>query len=106
MKYQYDKLVRDNIVRKIEERGAKVAYRILSDEEYEKELDKKLREETEEYIIDHSIEEMADVMEVIYAILKNKGITMQEVEEARILKKNKKGGFEEKIYLQEVEEDR
>lgn len=44
-------------------------------------------------------------MEVIYAILKYRGNTMKEVEKVRLEKRNRKGGFENKVYLKDVEED-
>jgi len=102
---QYNKLVRDKIVDIIKSNGAiNVKSRVLDDKEYEKELNKKLKEEVEEYLADYSIEEMADVMEVIYAILDFKGITMSEVEKIRSIKKEKRGGFSQRIFLEEVEE--
>ena len=54
---------------------------------------------------DYSIEEMADVMEVIYAILEYRGTSMKEVEKARVEKKNRKGAFKNRIFLKDVEED-
>ena len=104
MIYKYNKLVRDEIPRNIEEKGKKCRYYKLEDNEYKKELDKKLLEEANEFIADHSIEEMADLMEVIEAILKSHNLTKERIEQVRLEKKNKKGGFDEKIYLVEVEE--
>ncbi len=48
---------------------------------------------------------MADVMEVIYAILEYRGTSMEEVEQVRIKKRNRKGAFKNKIFLKDVEED-
>ena len=64
----------------------------------------KLIEEANEYIADYSIEEMADIMEVIYAILDARGVSMEDVEKIRIEKREKKGAFKEKIFLKTVEE--
>ena len=105
MVYTYNKLIRDSIVKIIEDRGCKATYEILNDERYGKELDKKLKEEVNEYLADYSIEEMADVMEVIYAILEYRGISMEEVEKIRIEKRDRKGAFKNKVYLKEVEEN-
>jgi len=66
---------------------------------------KKLKEEVEEYLDDYSVEEMADIMEVIYAILEYRGINMEEVEKVRIKKRNRKGAFKNKVFLKNVEED-
>lgn len=107
MKYTYNKLVRDKIPQEINKmEGRKANYKILSDEEYLEELDKKLFEEAHEFIEEHSIEELGDLMEVIFAIMENKNITIEEVEESRIAKKNKKGSFKDKVYLIDVEEER
>ena len=107
MKYIYNKLVRDKIPQEINNvEGRKADYRILNDEEYIKELDKKLLEEAHEFIEEHSIEELGDLMEVIFSIMKLEKIETHEVEKSRIDKKNKKGGFDNKIYLNFVEQDK
>ncbi len=105
MLYTYNKLIRDNIVKIMEDKGCKVTYEILDDERYGEELDKKLKEEVNEYLSDYSVEEMADIMEVIYAILEYRGMSMEEVEKARIKKRDRKGAFKNKVFLKEVEED-
>ena len=88
MLYTYNKLIRDNNVKLMEDKGCKVTYEILDDKRYGQELDKKLQEEVSEYLADYSVEEMADVMEVIYAMLDFRGITMEEVEKVRLNKRN------------------
>lgn len=106
MKYVYNKLVRDKIpdaINKVE--GRKANYKILNDEEYLKELDKKLFEEAHEFVEEHSVEELADLAEVISAIMKFKGISIENVMEARKIKNDKKGTFENKVYLIDVEQD-
>ena len=106
MKYIYNKLVRDKIPDTINKaEGRKANYKILSDEEYLKELDKKLFEEAHEFVEEHSVEELADLAEVISAIMKIKGISMENVMEARKIKNDKKGAFENKVYLIDVEQD-
>jgi len=99
----YGKLVRDRIVDIIRANGENPKYHTLSDEEYLVELHKKLFEEANEFIENDDPEELADLMEVVYAIAKNKNINMQEVENIRIKKRQKRGGFEDKIYLETVE---
>ena len=102
MIYKYNKLVRDKIPEEIENQGKECKYEILDDEKYSKELDKKLLEEVNEYISDHSEKEMADVQEVLKAIIKYRNIDGKRVEELRKAKELKKGGFYNKIYLTEV----
>ena len=105
MIYKYNKLVRDKIPQNIESKGKKCSYYILEEDKYKKELDKKLLEEANEFIIDHSVEEMADLLEVIESIKKTHNLKKEEIEKVRLEKKEKKGGFEEKLYLVEVEEE-
>lgn len=97
---EYNKLVRDNIPKIIEQDGNIPITRILDDEEYLKELDKKLLEEVNEYLNDQNIEELADIYEVFLAILKARKIELEELENVRKAKILKKGAFEEKIYLE------
>ena len=106
MKYVYNKLVRDRIPEEIDKsEGRKSNYRILDDEEYLKELDRKLFEEAHEFVEEHSLEELADLMEVISAIIKLRNISLEDVEKAREIKNNKKGKFENKVYLIDVEQE-
>ena len=106
MKYVYNKWVRDKIPEEINKKGDRKAnYRILDDNEYLKELDKKLFEEAHEFVEEHSVEELADLMEVISAIMISKNISLGDVERARNIKNEKKGKFENKIYLIDVEQD-
>lgn len=107
MKYVYNKLVRDKIPENINSMNdRKCNYKILTEEEYIQELDKKLFEEAHEFIEEHSVEELADLMEVIFAIMKVKNISIKELENIRELKNNKKGSFNDKIYLIDVEQDK
>lgn len=106
MKYIYNKLVRDRIPENINSmKGKKCNFKILNNNEYLKELDKKLFEEAHEFIEEHSIEELADLMEVIFAIMKNRNISIEDIESARKIKNNKKGLFNDKIYLIDVEQE-
>jgi len=106
MKYTYNKLVRDKIPEEINKKeDRKANYKILNDEEYLQELDKKLFEEAHEFVEEHSIGELADLIEVIVAIMEAKEISMDELEKAREMKKNKKGAFKDKVYLIDVEEE-
>ena len=72
-RYTYNKLVRDKIPEEIDsEIGRKCKYRILDDEEYLKELNRKVIEEANDFIEENSIEELGDLMEVINVIIKLK----------------------------------
>lgn len=98
----YNKLVRDNIPEIIEKAGKESVIEIMDEDEFLEELNKKLIEETKEYIEDENIEEIADILEVIYGILKAKGVSFEEIEKIRLEKKHQRGGFEEKIKLVKV----
>ena len=100
----YKKLVRDKIIDIIIANGEKPKYRTLTNEEYLQELNKKLFEEANEFIEEYSEEEIADLLEFIYSIVKVKNINLEEVERIRKEKIKKRGGFEQKIYLESVEE--
>ena len=104
-KFTYNKLIRDKIVENMEELGHTVTCKILDDKEYETELNKKLLEEANEFLEMHDPEELADLMEVIYAIAEFKKIDLKQVEEFRLKKLNCKGGFNKKVYLKDVIEN-
>ena len=106
-RYTYNKLVRDKIPKNIDnEPGRKSKYRILDDEEYLEELNKKVLEEANEFIEENSIEELGDLMEVINAIMQLKGYKMEEVYKVMKAKVDKKGAFNDKIYLEYVDEQK
>lgn len=92
------KLVRDKIPQIIIADGRTPIVRTLSDEEYLSELDRKLNEEVAEYQADKSLEEMADVLEVLFAICEARGHSVDELMEVRDKKREKRGGFRDKVY--------
>lgn len=98
---KYDKLVRDKIIEIIESKGGSAKWHVASDEEYREKLREKLREEIEEFIEAESIEEMADVFEVITAWLTYKGWNIDQVTAVQQEKRDKRGGFERRIILEE-----
>ena len=100
---EYNKLVRDKIPQIIESNGEKCKSRVLSDEEYLVELNKKIKEELNEYLESGEIEELADLEEVLRAILDVKKCTYKEFEYIRIAKAQKRGAFKQKIFLESTE---
>lgn len=102
---KYNKLVRDKIPEIIKQNEGKVSKtRILSDEEYLKQLNLKIKEEVNEYLESGEIEELADIEEVLRAILKYKNVSYKEFEDIRKSKVKKRGAFEKRIYLMGIEE--
>jgi len=92
------KLVRDKIPEIIKETGKYPITRTLSEEEYLIELDKKLNEEVAEYQADKSMEEIADIMEVIFAICKARNYSQEQIGNIKREKREKRGGFEKRIF--------
>ncbi|MDR7236520.1 nucleoside triphosphate pyrophosphohydrolase [Neobacillus drentensis] len=105
----HNKLVRDRIPEIIENTGKRFSTRTLTNEEYIQELKNKSREELEEYLNagndKDAIEELADLLEIIHALAECHGASFKEVEEVRQKKAEKRGGFKEKIFLVEVEDE-
>ena len=98
----YNKLIRDRIPEIIEASGKRCVCSTLSDEEYLTRLDEKLNEELAEYQESKSMEEIADLLEVIRAVAAARGSSIEEVEAIRRDKAVKRGGFEKRILLTEV----
>lgn len=98
----YNKLVRDKILEIIKANGQQATHKILEDDEYAEELVKKLFEEVEEYKKDRNTDELADIIEVVYALAKLHGCTPEQLEQIRLDKAQKRGGFDKKIFLEEV----
>lgn len=100
----YKKLVRDKIPEIIRVDGKRPKTRILNDSEYLEALLKKLQEECDELIEAKNVEELADVYEVLIALAAALGIKPDELEKVRKDKAAKRGGFQQKIFLEEVTE--
>lgn len=99
----YKKLVRDRIPEIIEAAGKKPVTHILDEAAYLSELDRKLNEECSEYQESKSLEELADMLEVMYAIAEARGYSIAELEAIRRDKAAERGGFRNRIYLDGVE---
>ena len=105
----HNKLVRDYIPDIIEKTGKSFSTRILSEKDYALELNKKLSEEITEYkdaeTDCEAVEELADILELLHAAVKLHGSSFEELEKVRKAKAEKRGGFEKRILLIEVEDD-
>ena len=102
---KYNKLVRDRIPEIIEGNGEEPITIILNDEEYRSELIKKLNEEYDEVVNasgEDIIEELADMLEVMESIAKLQNKTLDNIIIEKEKKKNKRGGFSKKIFLEGV----
>ncbi len=105
MEKVYNKLVRDNIPNIIRNNNEEPITRILSDDEYKNELEKKLYEEYQEVIEangEDRIEELADMLEVMKALAKLENKTLEDIINTSEQKNKKRGAFNEKIFLEKV----
>lgn len=101
----YNKLVRDKIPEIIMQNDGKECHtKVLNDTEYLEALNTKLQEELKEYLESGAVEELADLEEVLRAILDAKKVSFAEFENIRQSKVNKRGAFKNKIFLESVDE--
>lgn len=96
---KFNKLVRDNIPEIIKKNGHIPHTKVLTEEEYKYALEEKLKEEVNEYISDNSIEELADVLEVLDAIVQLNKFSWQEIINKKNIKKEQRGGFSKRLFL-------
>ncbi len=99
---RYNKLVRDRLPEIIEKEGNTPVTHIADDEEYWQRLKEKLKEEVNEFLKESNEEELADILEVIYAIREFKKISKEKLELLRKEKAKRRGGFKNRIILEEV----
>ena len=102
---KYHKAIRDKIPKIIEDSGNTCNVKTLDDDQFLAEMEKKLVEELHEYQESKDVEELADILEVIYRIAKLKGISKEELEKIRISKIEKRGAFEKNLFLIDTSKD-
>ena len=95
----HHKLVRDKIPEIIEANGGKAEYSVISGEEYRQALEKKLDEEVLEFHQDKTVEELADILEVVFALAATTGCSPDELTKIYQKKHEDRGGFEKGYYL-------
>lgn len=101
----YNKLVRDKIPEIIAaDNGKTCVTRIMEDDEYLETLNTKMQEELKEYLESGDVEELADLEEVLRAILDVKHVSYKEFEDVRNAKVEKRGAFKKKIFLVSVDD--
>ncbi|MFL0196915.1 phosphoribosyl-ATP pyrophosphohydrolase [Clostridium sp. WILCCON 0269] len=98
----YNKLVRDKIPQVIKTAGKKFDIRKADKEEHYKLLEMKLEEEVKEFLEDKNLEELADIMEVLFGLAENMGYSESDLLQKRMEKKKERGGFKEGIVLEKV----
>ncbi len=100
----YNKLVRDLIPQLIVADGRNPQTRFLDEWEFYAELKRKLKEEVDEFIQTGEIEELVDIGEVIHAILAVEQVSVETYQRMRLEKREARGGYEKRIFLESVEE--
>lgn len=101
----YNKLIRDKIPQIIEQTGKHAHIEVLDEYEYKRFLEDKLEEELDEYLESGNIEELADLVEVVHALLKCKNISIETFEKMRKQKAEDRGVFDKRFLLKEVLEE-
>jgi predicted house-cleaning noncanonical NTP pyrophosphatase (MazG superfamily) len=107
MRVTYNKLIRDRIPEIIEADGHRAVTRVLEDEDYRMALLAKLVEEALEAAnasADELAGELADVWEVLQALLSMLRLTGQELETLAARKRGERGGFDRRIFLEYTEQ--
>ena len=100
----YNKLVRDRIPEIIEASGKTCTVEVLDNDVYIQALDAKLSEELAEYQQSKALEELADLLEVMGAVVKARGYTWDDLTRVRKEKRAQRGAFDQRIFLKEVVE--
>ncbi len=101
-KITYNKLVRDLIPEIIEKDGKKAIFKKLHVSEITKALVEKLSEEGQEFLEAVNLEELADILEIVYALIEHNDFKLEDVEKIRKLKQEQRGSFSEGIFLEYV----
>jgi len=109
MKKEYNKLIRDKIPEIIEKSGSKYSIRILDNEEYKKELLKKITEEAQEVLETGGdkkelAREVGDILEIVNYLIEAFEIDREQIEKVRQEKKQSRGGFDKKLFLEYTED--
>lgn len=99
----YNKLVRDRIPELIQSHGEKATVRTLEPEAFLRCLEEKLEEELAEYRREgesgNRMEELADILEVVYALAATQGCTEEALDRIRLAKRENRGGFAKRLFL-------
>lgn len=100
----YDKLIRDKIPQIIEATGGVCRTEILEEGQYLSRLEEKLSEEVGEYLESGEAEELADILEVVEALGRSRGCSWEALLRIKQEKKDKRGGFEKRLLLKQVDQ--
>ena len=106
-RYEFNKLVRNKLPARMNQEGVVITGKALGKEEYSLQLKHKLLEEASEVMEANSISnirrELADVLEVIHAIAQNYDISLEDIENERLEKREVNGHFVPEHYIHYIE---
>lgn len=98
----YGKLVRDRIPELIEDHQESCVTHEATHEEYRQALRAKLVEEVTEFLESETLDELADILEVIHSLSALSGVTREKLLGRQREKRDKRGGFDQKIILDQT----
>lgn len=96
------KLVRDRIPELVRANGREPVTEIANATRYRELLRDKLSEEVAEFLESGEVEELADIMEVLHALARSAGVSLEELERIRAEKATERGGFAERVVLVDI----
>ena len=103
MAIRYDKLVRDRVPGIIRDNGGTTVTHVATSDEYVRALKAKLQEEVNEFLESGTdVRELADIMEVVYALARHMGVDADRLDALRLRKLADRGGFTQRIILEEA----
>jgi predicted house-cleaning noncanonical NTP pyrophosphatase (MazG superfamily) len=98
------KLVRDGIPARIKADGLRpVTHLELDDSRFRLALLAKLQEEVAEFLQSEEPEELADILEVVYAIAELRGVNYYTLNNMRWAKAESRGTFKNRVILDKIE---
>ena len=95
----YNKAIRDKIPEIIHDSGYDCNVKTLNDDEFLSKLEEKLIEELQEYQESKSVEELADILEIIYRISELKGTSKEQLDKLKDKKSQERGTFKDNLFL-------
>ena len=100
---KYNKAIRDKIPEIIQSSGNTCNVKKLNDSEFLIQLEQKLVEELAEYQESKDVEELADILEVIYRISELKGVNLDKIRQEKV---EKRGGFKKNLFLMDTSDSK
>ncbi len=98
----YNKLVRDRIPELLAAEGRIPMTQKLEEKDYRQALLDKLREEVAEFEESGQVEELVDILEVVYALGEMAEVDSESLDSIRQQKRWERGGFKQKVFLIET----